>query len=79
MLVGAPNGESRQPGVKQGGAVYACPLNFKENADRGGLNNCAPLQVEYPSDEEFSSPPRLLNNKPLHPEGKNNQLLGYIF
>ncbi|KAI1721252.1 integrin alpha domain-containing protein [Ditylenchus destructor] len=47
-------------------------------AEPNSVQSCSQLQIEYPTEEEFRDPPQRLNSKPLHSEGKNNQLLGFV-
>jgi hypothetical protein len=72
LLVGAPRAQSLQPGTDQAGAVFACDVQA------GFSRKCEQLLVEYPSESEFRRTPDRLNNKVLHREGKNHQLLGFV-
>ncbi|KAI6201755.1 FG-GAP repeat protein [Aphelenchoides besseyi] len=72
LLVGAPRAQSSQPGTDRAGAVFACGI-------QPGINRqCKQLMIEYPTTDKFLRPPELLGSKPLHKEGKNHQLLGFV-
>jgi hypothetical protein len=84
LLVGAPLAESGQPNTTKAGAVFSCPLEFEKGTSHQATRStfkklrCIQLQVEYPTQAEFEAEPSKLNNKVLHHEGKNRQLLGFV-
>ncbi|CAD5221384.1 unnamed protein product [Bursaphelenchus xylophilus] len=72
LLVGAPRADSGQPGTQEAGAVYACPT------EQGIHTSCQQLRIEYPTQDDYTRAPIRLDNKVLHPEGKNHQMLGFV-
>ena len=73
LLVGAPKAESGQPGTFQAGAVFACEPGLGHHQQLA--RDCGPpLAIEYPSG---SGEAKRVPERPLHREGKNQQLLGF--
>ncbi|VDN07933.1 unnamed protein product [Thelazia callipaeda] len=77
ILVGAPKGQSGQPGTVQTGAVFSCPLTTHYSYS-ANIEWCQQENVEYATIDELHKPVNSVNGRQLHFQGKNKQMLGSV-